>query len=265
MLSALIGSLLTAAPSSAEEPVLVVHDLEYDRKDGEPLLLDVYYTAHVGTRPVVLLVHGGSWRRGDKSDWSKLALRFAGAGYTVLVPNYRLAPRGGSTLFPGPAEDLESAVSWTRSNVHIFGGDRTRVGMLGTSAGGHLSLLAATARDHRPDAVAIYSAPVNLRRLFKINVLRERIRNFLGCSPAVCPTTYSAANPSLAIDGATPPTFLAYSLDELVPYRHGTVMSARLREAGVPHTLHIRPGEEHGRGLMRRMMTETLGFLQENL
>ena len=264
VLVALVGGLLAPAQGFASEPILVVRNVQYGLGDGEPLLLDAYYSPTAENRPVVMLVHGGSWRRGDKSDWARFAPDFVDAGYTVLVPNYRLAPPNGTTFFPGPSVDLATAVRWTRGNAGLFGGDPARVGMLGTSAGGHLSLLSAGSNVDRPDVVGAFSAPVSLRSLYRKGILRYNIKNFLGCRPVVCPGTYRSANPANAA-ASSPPAFLAYSRSETIPVRQGRIMAANLAEAGIGHALLVRDGEAHGLGLARRTLPETLSFLQENL
>ena len=258
-------SALTLGMTVEDPPIVLVRNVQYDQVEGEALLLDVYYRPDSGARPVVMLIHGGSWRSGDKADWSRLAPDFVDAGYTVLVPNYRLAPPGGATLFPGPVGDLSLALGWARNNVHLFGGDAARIGMLGSSAGGHLALLAAGSPGNRPDVAGAYSAPVNLRRLYRQRILAGNIRNFLGCRPGACPDTYYSADPANSVSDSSPPTFLAYSTEEMIPQRHGAVMSRRLTEAGVTHTLHLREGQAHGLGLARRSMRQTISFLQQNL
>lgn len=255
----------TVGMTFEDAPIILVRNVQYDQVEGEALLLDAYYSPDADERPVVMLIHGGSWRRGDKADWARLAPEFVDAGYTVLVPNYRLAPPGGGTLFPGPTTDLSLALGWARSNVHLFGGDPARIGMLGSSAGGHLALLAGGAGDDRPDVVGAYSAPVNLRRLDRQGILRNHIRNFLGCRPRACPSTYHSADPANSVTTSSPPTFLAYSTEEMIPQRHGKVMSRRLADAGIPHTLHLRAGKAHGLGLARRSLNKTIAFLQRNL
>lgn len=261
----LIAALAVPATSLANDPVVLVRNIEYYNPDGQPLLLDAYYAAESSNRPVLLLIHGGSWRKGDKSNWARYAPDFVDAGYTVLVPNYRLAPPGGSSWFPTPLEDLNRAVQWARENAHAFGGDGNRVGMVGVSAGGHLSLLAAASPDNAPDAVAVYSAPVNLKKLMRQGILRDAIKNFIGCGLWVCPETYRVANPRNAITETYPPTFLAYSTYEMIPYQQGQIMATGLEQAGVPHTLFLRPGQSHGLPLAQRSMTETLAFLEQNL
>lgn len=263
--AALLASLMTATVAHAQDPALVRPYVQYAEVAGERLFLDVYFSPLPGERPVLMLIHGGSWRRRDKSDWAELAPRFVEAGYTVLVPNYRLAPPGGGWLFPAPVDDLAIALEWARDNAADYHGDPTRVGMLGTSAGGHLALMRAVSGHDRPEAVAAYSPPVSLRRLYGQGVLWHAIQNFLGCTPAECAGTYRAASPLTGVDRRSPPVFMAYSAGEKIPSGQGRLMSERLSNAGVPSTLVVQRGKAHGLALARKVLDETIAFFDQRL
>ena len=243
----------------------MVPNVVYGVSGGEPLLLDVYTTSDAEDRPSLVLIHGGSWRGKDKRTWEVLAPTFVEAGYTVFAPNYRLAPPGGDTIFPGAVEDVGMALAWVRRNADRFGADPLRVGMIGSSAGGHLSLLASGTGTDRPDAVAAYSAPTALRRLHNQGVLVGDIENFLGCPPRKCPRTYRRASTVHAADESNPPTFLAYSWDEMIPRSQGRVMADRLGRDGVEYQLAIAAGDSHGMRLAPKLIGETLEFMDLHL
>jgi acetyl esterase len=112
--------------------VEVIRDLPY----GEDALqrVDVYRPQSDAARPcaTVLFFHGGGFVRGDKSDRNNVGFFFARHGFTVLLPNYRLAPAHG---WPAGAQDVISAYVWARSNAGRYGGDPGRIFLLGESAG----------------------------------------------------------------------------------------------------------------------------------
>ncbi|MEO5734179.1 MAG: alpha/beta hydrolase [Rubrivivax sp.] len=122
-------------------------DLAYG--DGAGETLDVFPalapgTAHAATgAPVLIYLHGGYWRSMDKSDHSFVAPSFTADGAMVVVPNYALCP----------AVDIEhitlqmaAAVAWTWRHAAAFGGDPSRIALVGHSAGGHLAAMMLSCR-----------------------------------------------------------------------------------------------------------------------
>src|SRR5688500_15593829 len=101
ILLVLLALPLSAAALEADEPVVVnMPDLQHCDRDASPLLLDAYYDPTAANRPVLILVHGGSWRSRTKQAWEVMGPEYARAGYTALAINYSLAPPGGGTRFP---------------------------------------------------------------------------------------------------------------------------------------------------------------------
>ena len=263
-----VGALGPSAPSRAGAAALQVRastNLRYATQGGEALLMDIYRPTTGRGHPVLILVHGGSWRAGDKSDWSELGPRYAAEGYTVLAVNYRLAPRQGSTLFPGPVEDLGLALDWARRRAQDFRGDPSRIAMLGSSAGAHLTLLAAGADGDRPNAIGVFSPPVDLQLLFERGVLVRSIRNFMGCEPDECPRQYRLASGLRAVDRQYPATFLSFSSEELIPRQQGRLLVHELRDSNVPHAVVELPGSRHGRAVAQATFGRTINFLEKHL
>lgn len=250
---------------AAPQPVSAQPDIVYTHRTEGPLALDLYRPKGSEPLPILILVHGGSWRRGDKSDWDRAALRFARAGFLVVVPNYRLSPPGGTTVFPGHVDDLRTALRWTRSNARAYGGLSRRIGMVGTSAGGHLSLLVGATGRARPEALVLYSAPVELEEMHRSGVATESIEAFLGCAPDQCPDTYTRASGVWQVDEATPPVFLAYSTEEVLPVNQGRMLTKRLAEAGVAHRAHELEGTGHGLKVARQVFDQSVRFLKRSL
>ena len=107
--------------------------------------LDVYVPKGDGPHPVLLFVHGGGWRLGDRQqlggNYIKLGRRLASQGVLTIVISYRLAP---GFKHPAQVQDVARALGWTLEHAHDYGGDPTRVFAMGHSAGAHLVTLAAT-------------------------------------------------------------------------------------------------------------------------
>ena len=122
----------------------VLHDIEYATVGGTSLLLDLYLPSDPVDDPVplVLWVHGGGWRAGDKDPTRAPAT--LGEGYAIASVNYRLSDEA---IFPAQIHDVKAAVRFLRGNADRFGLDPERFGAWGSSAGGHLVALLGTSCD----------------------------------------------------------------------------------------------------------------------
>lgn len=121
----------------------------YAVRDGsEPHLtsLDVMLPAGCGPVPVLVWVHGGGWRRGDKTDPSvvqKTALA-NGVGAALVSVNYRLSSPDNEVRWPDHGDDVADALAWIAAEGPSHGLDPTRIALIGHSAGGHLVSIVAT-------------------------------------------------------------------------------------------------------------------------
>lgn len=106
--------------------------------------LDVYSNDYGQNtlKPVIVYVHGGGWCTGDKSEWSKDKTQlFIDNGYICVSINYRLSP---SVVHPIHIQDVSNAIAWVQYNIKKYGGDPTKLILVGHSAGAHIVALAIT-------------------------------------------------------------------------------------------------------------------------
>lgn len=125
-------------------PIFRIHrDIEYARIGERSLLLDLYLpTDRSVPPPVILWLHGGGWRYGDKNH---CPLRFlASEGYAIAAIEYRLTPEAP---FPAQIHDCKAAVRWLRAKASEYRIDASRLVAAGESSGGHLALLLGTTAD----------------------------------------------------------------------------------------------------------------------
>jgi len=122
-----------------KDGVMVIKDLHYRRADADAKL-DVYTpeAAHSGTTqlPIIIWTHGGAWLSGDKSDDAPYFKLLAKKGYTVIAPNYSLAP--GHT-YPTPIHQLNDVYGYVKKHAQELRADTSRVVLAGDSAGAQLS------------------------------------------------------------------------------------------------------------------------------
>lgn len=124
-------------PANAAARAVLQSDLDIAYGDHPLRRVDVYpASARNGSPgPVLVFFHGGYWRAQDKANFAFIAGALVPAGITTVIANYELCP--GSTL-DGVADSAIAAVEWTRRHISAYGGDPSRVGISGHSAGAHL-------------------------------------------------------------------------------------------------------------------------------
>ena len=235
-------------------------DVLFAAPDGHPLRVDIYEPEQrEGLLPAVVVVHGGAWFHGDKSDYAfGLHDRWLAAqGYVVFDVQYRTS--GG---WPSPLADVKCAVRWVKRNAARYGVDPARVALMGRSAGGHLALMAAyTANDERFPAgcgtdalngvdesvcaVVVSYAPADL--MLWPAERGSAIAELMGGLPGEIPERYREASPINHVRPGLPPTLIIHGQrDRLVPPVHSEQLFNHLRAAGVRSVLLRIPWGRHG-------------------
>lgn len=112
--------------------------------DPNLLSLDVYSPGTPGKHPVMVMIHGGGWRNGDKAHAGvgiEKARFFVPLGCVYVSINYRLSP---AVMHPEHVKDVAKALAWVNKHISEYEGDNSRVYLMGHSAGAHLAALVAT-------------------------------------------------------------------------------------------------------------------------
>lgn len=182
---------------AARVPALAV---DYVYGPHERHRLDLYRTSIDRKLPVVLFVHGGGFRLGDKGDegsWQNAAVArtMAEAGFLGAAMNYRLLP---DARWPEGGEDVVAAVKWLRDNAAEHGGDPARIVVVGTSAG---AVHIATALKLQPDLPV--AGAVLLSGLYGYTPLDAKDEPYYGLND-----DYAARMPREAIASTSIPLFI---------------------------------------------------------
>jgi len=119
---------------------------KYAERGSQELLYDLYTPIEEsGPLPLVILVHGGSWRSGSRDQQIEFAYDLAAHGYVAAAIDYRLTRDG--VVFPAPVSDVLAAIRFFREHAGEFNIHPQRIGLFGVSAGAHLALLAGLTND----------------------------------------------------------------------------------------------------------------------
>ena len=208
-------------------------------------------------RAAILLVHGGSWARGSRTEthWRDTCTWLAQAGYVVANVDYRLAP---ADPFPAAIEDVTAALAWLRTpeTLATYAIDPERIGAFGGSAGGNLASLLGTAGSGAWDAgarvaaVVTMSAPLDLTGADVRDDFVARQLAYLGCDDFADCDAAPLASPATFADATDPPFLVVHGDDEMIPLAQAESFVRTLEDAGAPVQLAVVPSQRHSIGLL---------------
>jgi acetyl esterase/lipase len=265
----LLSALLAALPLCAQTPPLPAgvkarRDLPYVENGHERQKLDLFLPEKAdGPCPIIVWVHGGAWQAGSKEGAPPLRQGYVQRGYAVASINYRLSSHA---VFPAQIEDCKAAVRWLRAHAAEHGLDGERIGVWGSSAGGHLVALLGTSGgfkdfdvganlDHSSavQAVCDFFGPTDLVAF----VTRP---GYASHASATSPEAKllggvvlenrekaARANPITYADAGDPPFLIVHGdQDSTVPIQQSELLFAALEKAGVSAHFHTIRGAGHG-------------------
>ncbi len=220
---------------------LVAEAVSYGPEERQQL--DIYAPRGASTPlPILLFIHGGSWRDGDRGGYEFVGRTFAAQGYLTLVMNYRLVPKHP---FPDFVADVARAIAWAEKDGQKFGGDPGRIYAVGHSAGGYNLAMAILDKDYL-DVAGV--DPVSLRGVatmagpfdFLPLDTKSTIDAF-GQAPDLAVTQpINYARPDV------PPFLLMTGTDDTTVYpRNSRALAAKLREKGARVELREYQGMGH--------------------
>jgi acetyl esterase/lipase len=258
-----LESLIDKAPLVPEN-VEAFKNIEYKNINGKSLQLDIYQPKGL-TKPAPLLVfiHGGGWRGGDRADYLVYLTHFARLGYVTATVSYRLlkvAP------YPACVEDIIDARDFLYQNGEKYNYDPDRICLIGGSAGSHLAMLAAYGwkssgavsdslailPKHKIKAVVEIYGPIDFTTEYARN--HPTITGFMTKSYQEAPQLYVEASPLNWVTKDTPPTLILHGTrDMLVPISQAVSLKQKMDSLGVVNEYHPLPGWPHTMDLVQRV------------
>lgn len=201
-------------------------------------LIDIYpartCAAADGPAPVLVYLYGGSWQNGERTIYGFLGKAFAKRGFTVAIPDYHLYPEA---RFPDFVDDAALAVKWVHENIHRFGGDPTRIHLMGHSAGAHIGALLSL-DDQYLGAAGLprqtLASFIGVAGPYSFNPLEsDGVRAVFEHLPDINVARPIKQVGEKTFDPATPPMLLLHSTgDTTVPKHNSEHLHAALTERG---------------------------------
>ncbi len=258
--------------------VEVIDGLTYSHAGGRSRLADLYLpNGAARPLPVIVWLHGGGWRLGDRKLGPDLTRFFAASGFAMCSIDYRLSDEA---IFPAQIEDVKCAIRWLRSVSEIYRLDAAHIGLWGSSAGGHLAALAATSGPGKFETAehANYSSTVSavVDGYGPIDFLQiDSHRHWVGAGgdaesarlgelkPSAHPESFESllvggpigergvkvreANPITYVGSDAPPFLILHGTkDSAVPVHQSELLFNALVASGIDATLCLIDGLGHG-------------------
>ena len=237
-------------------------DIVFATVDGVSLKLDLYLPSREKAS-LVVYVHGGAWRSGNKDRIPLGTL--VEAGYAVASVEYRLST---VARFPAQIHDLKAAIRFLRAKEKAYGYDARRITITGSSAGAHLAtLVGVTNRDKALEgrigsnleqssdvqAIVSFFGASNLLTILGqstpagASMRSAALQLLLGAQPAENPEIAKLASPVYQVDAGDPPLLLLHGdKDPQMPIEQSREMEAKYRAMGLPVQMEVVAGAGHG-------------------
>jgi acetyl esterase/lipase len=262
-----------------------VTDVTYAEILGyRPLRLDLHIPAGEGPWPLVVWVHGGGWRTGDRRTLPETIepLDFFGRiqrrGYAVASVDYRLS---AEAIFPAQLHDVKAAIRWLRAHAAAYALDPGRFALWGESAGGHLAALAGLTADASLEGdvglIGVSSAVRAVVDWYGVSDIialgrpgpDSSLLPLLGGQPTEVRELATLASPTEHAHGDAPPFLCMHGTeDKVVPYSQSEHLAAMLHAYGVRCDLYPVPGADHifaGAPDVAALIEASIDFLDDTL
>ena len=133
-------------PETISSTVKEKKDIRYCKVGDRDLLLDVFYPKTKKKNPAIIIIFGGGWRSGNRTQHYPLAQKLASLGFICFTPEYRLSTEA---LYPAAVYDLKAALRWVKINGSKYNVDTSKIAVLGFSAGGELAAFLGTTENNK--------------------------------------------------------------------------------------------------------------------
>jgi alpha-L-fucosidase 2 len=259
--------LAPATLAADEKPKIVFQEnVVYGQVHGAGLLADVAYPESKQPLPAIISVHGGRWKGGHRRDASSINVKqWAEFGFFAMSIDYRLV---GCSPAPACYQDMQCAIRFLHANAEKFNIDPKRIFLIGQSAGGHMTGLAATLGDgpfartggwekasNDIRAAICVAANYELNTLSWGNIWTPQTDDVMAARKLASPVTHVAKT-------SKPMLILHSDNDQSVPIENALLMVDALKKAEAPHEFKRYPKMGH-MGINEEVIKQSLEFIKK--
>lgn len=228
-----------------------VHNVSYGTDSRQ--VMDLYFPENrsIDSTKVMVLIHGGGWTSGSKSDMGVLITRLQSElpNYAIANINYRLCSDNPYTNgFPTQEQDVKQAIEFIKTMAGQWKVSNN-ITLVGMSAGAHLSLLQAYKHneDQSIKAVAAFFPPTQLAQGYdNFPLSKALIELVTGGTPNELPQVYHESSPINYVSTAIPTIVFHGTSDAVVPHEQSVWLADSLLSNGKVVEMVSYPGQGHG-------------------
>ncbi|PXY42702.1 esterase [Flavobacterium cheongpyeongense] len=152
------------AEETKNKNVKKISDVVYNQDKNRALHFDAFFNTAKKRNPAVIMIHGGGWRSGNKSQMKTMAQEIASKGYSCFAIEYRLSLEA---KYPEGVYDVKNAIKFIKDNAGKFNVDPDKIAVLGCSSGGQMAALTGTTNGNS----AFNDAQNNSKSSSKVNAI----------------------------------------------------------------------------------------------
>ena len=253
--------ILSIAVTTYAQPK-ILKDIKYATTPEKQLFLDLYMPTNATKPALMVWIHGGAWSGGSKEN---PPTEFIEHGFALASINYRLS---GEAKFPAQIHDIKAAIRFLRANAQKYGFDADKIILWGSSAGGHLAVLAGVTNGNadlegnlgenlqtssKVQVILDYYGPTNLTTILKqstphgLNVRTPALELLFGKPVKDISAELSLASPVFHIDKNDPPLFICHGDQDIqVPINQSIELYGKYKQAGLKVEIEFIYGAAHG-------------------
>jgi acetyl esterase/lipase len=247
----LLATIISSCKKDEEDKSVTMLDVSYGSHAQQKM--DVYLPADRNTidTKVMILIHGGAWNSGDKSDFNAYvdSLKKREPSYAIFNINYRLA--NSPDIFPAQEQDVKAAVEFifNKRSEYVVS---DKFVLLGASAGAHLALLQGYkySTPVKPKAIVDFFGPTDLVEMYNnppSQLVPILLNAVIGATPTTNSNLYIQSSPINFVTAQSPPTIVLHgAADIIVPASQSASLNVKLTISRVTHEYIVYPAEGHG-------------------
>lgn len=264
---------ISYVPTRKYESVNQKKEIIYKKIKDRELHLDAYYNKTKKRNPAIVIIHGGGWRSGNKSQMETFAIEMASKNYSCFNVEFRLSLEA---QYPAAIFDVKNAIQYIKKNARKFNVDTTKIAILGCSSGAQMASLIGTTNGkpafedthHKVKFSSKVNAIVNIDGTLAFkhpeSVEGKVAGLWLGGSYEEIPTIWEQAAPLNNTDKNTPPILF---INSSIPRFHAgrDDMIVILNKYCIYSEIKTLPNSPHSFWFLNPWFDETINYTTQFL